>query len=539
MPEVFHAVALECDPRIPDGKSLVDATFLPGVDPDAVLRDFQRLSSRRGFDRTGFWLDHTETPDYTVRLPGRVALLGATMPEEVLGKHVAESWVRLSYHERAGRGARLPTEYPDFRAGAGSRFGERYGWDGEMGMRGLLAQAETSPQKDWLVRRAVWTVRNSANIIDDQEFDPNGFTEYLCTRPQLPVTYRRVQSLQDYFNRHPEEIALHFHDSETDIMEEFLPQIVREYEWWMRPPRAVTVENGLVINIPSDDADGPRVEMYAADVQELKLALKAPDVDETQFYKNKRIATATGRDFTGRFCTDPDRPETVCASVIAPIELQAELLRIEKGILAQYEKTGRSVKAAELSAAVNRREASIETFWDPIDGCYYDRKVTGQLVRYPNIATAYAVTAGAGDKAQQEDVAHYVHDNLLVAGGLVTSLRFTGNQWDWPNIFPYDEEEGHQLFYATGHEDWAHEAEDKWLSYELDILKKMGVFAEKHDSVSKTPKIGNWGEYPPQPDTEWTIALVALILHRRGFRASHPIAVPEHELLVVRQGSRI
>ena len=75
--------------------------------------------------------------------------------------------------------------------------------------------------------------------------------------------------------------------------------------------------------------------------------------------------------------------------------------------------------------------------WNEEAGVFDDWLWTGRRqLEHVTAATLYPLFTGLATDQQADRIAQVVRENLLVAGGLVTTNRATGQQWDAPNGWP-------------------------------------------------------------------------------------------------------
>jgi alpha,alpha-trehalase len=91
---------------------------------------------------------------------------------------------------------------------------------------------------------------------------------------------------------------------------------------------------------------------------------------------------------------------------------------------------------------------------------------------------------------------------LLETGGLVTTNRATGQQWDAPNGWP-----PLQWIAVTGLRDYgqpklAETIAKRWLALVTEVYASTGKLLEKYNVVTLMP--GGGGEYPLQDGFGWT-----------------------------------
>jgi alpha,alpha-trehalase len=146
------------------------------------------------------------------------------------------------------------------------------------------------------------------------------------------------------------------------------------------------------------------------------------------FYKGDRSMRESGFDPSARF-----GPFSADIVHYAPVCLNALLARMEADAAEIEETLGDPRAAGEWRRrAEGRRQAIDRYLWDPQAGLYLDYDFeTGRRRHYEFATTFYPLWAGI---ASREQAARVVASLPLfeAPGGLLTSTRTTGNQWDAP-----------------------------------------------------------------------------------------------------------
>ena len=100
----------------------------------------------------------------------------------------------------------------------------------------------------------------------------------------------------------------------------YLPALVSEYNFWMKPPRCVTVDGHHVLNRYSDNSASPRIEMYRDDQH-----LAAEVEDEDTLFLHLRSACESGWDFSWRWMDEANDLHTIRTHDLIPVDLNALL----------------------------------------------------------------------------------------------------------------------------------------------------------------------------------------------------------------------
>ncbi len=370
----------------------------------------------------------------------------------------------------------------------GGRFREVYYWDSYFTMLGF------GPEQTELRRNMVM---NFAHQVRTYGHIPNGNRTYYLSRSQPPFFHRMVELLA------PERPAT--------AWAEFLPELRAEHAFWMQGAaqstpqqasrRVVTMPDGSLLNRYWDARDVPRDESFREDVE---AAEEASDADRSRLYRDFRAAAESGWDFSSRWFADGESIATTRTTSIVPVDLNSLLYGLEQAIAEGCRETGDSdcVRQYETLAA-DRRSAMHRYLWNEATGVYDDWLWTERR-RLGNVsaATLYPLFAGLATDEQAASIAAVVRKELLEDGGLVSTNRDTGQQWDAPNGWaPL------QWIAVTGlrryeQPELAETIAKRWLSLVTNVYANTGKLLEKYNVVTLTP--GGGGEYPLQDGFGWT-----------------------------------
>jgi alpha,alpha-trehalase len=119
------------------------------------------------------------------------------------------------------------------------------------------------------------------------------------------------------------------------------------------------------------------------------------------------------------------------------------------------------------------------------------------------MAAAAPLYFGLATPEQGRAVAERLGRDFLKAGGFVTTLTASGQQWDAPNGWPPLQWLGAQAVRAYGRADIAVDARNRWLALNRRTYRVTGKMTEKYD-VSDLGKRAGGGEYPTQDGFGWT-----------------------------------
>jgi alpha,alpha-trehalase len=362
----------------------------------------------------------------------------------------------------------------------GGRFNEMYGWDSYFILMGLLRDGQVELAKD-MADNALYEVREYGKVL-------NANRTYYLTRSQPPFLTQMV-------------LAVYRRTQDRKWLEECVPGIEKFYRYWTTGPH-LTPETGLSRYF--DLGDGPSPEVVSSEhdssgrtdydlIKDYFRTHRIPDYDAAQyydaklneltplFYKGDRSMRESGFDPSGRF-----GPFSIDIIHYNPVCLNTLLYLMEiqtAEIMSTLERAGDEAvwrqRAQERAARIN------QLMWNEADGFYYDYDfVHGRVRRYPFLTTFYPLWAGIATENQAERVVRNLHV-FEQPGGLQTSPRQTGDQWDAPfgwAPLQWIAVEGLRR-YRYGRE--ADRVSQKFLSLIQQEFIRYGTIEEKYDVVRR------------------------------------------------------
>ncbi|MES2881464.1 MAG: trehalase family glycosidase, partial [Bacteroidota bacterium] len=208
----------------------------------------------------------------------------------------------------------------------GGRFGEIYYWDSYFTMLGLKASGKTAMIENML--------KNFSFLIDTLGYIPNGNRSYFLGRSQPPFFAAMVNLLS--------EAKKNTKEKNGSVQVKYLPQLLKEYEFWMRGAtdlnenniavnRVVLLPDGSILNCYSDEFSAPRPESFKEDVE---LAEKL--LDKKKLFKNLRAACESGWDFSSRWYKNENDFTSIHTTEIIPVDLNCLLYNLEQTIAEAY-----------------------------------------------------------------------------------------------------------------------------------------------------------------------------------------------------------
>lgn len=485
--DLFEEVALAG--LFADSKQWADA--VPKDEPAAILARYadEAPASRedlRAFVEREFVLD-PPAPEARPPTPG--------LP---LRRHIAALWPLLTRHTPQAEpfSSRLPLPNPY--VVPGGRFREIYYWDSWFTMLGFGRQQA-------LLQRGM--VDNFAWLIEQHGHIPNGSRTYYLSRSQPPFFYEMVALLEP---RNPRA-----------AWASYLEALRAEHAFWMAGAdaaapgapvrRVVVMPDGSRLNRYWDDRAAPRDESWREDVAVAREA-GASGKEAERLWRDIRAAAESGWDFSSRWFADGQSLATIRTTDIVPPDLNSLLYGLERAISRGCETRGDQACADEYREYANARRRAIRNYlWNEDAGVFDDYHWREQRVLgHMTAATLYPLFAGVATEAQAERVADAVERHLLKRGGIVTSDRDTGQQWDAPNGWAPLQWIAVSGLRRYGETDLAGTVARRWLTTVSSVYAETGKLLEKYNVVELTP--GGGGEYPLQDGFGWTNGVTVAML---------------------------
>ncbi|MEP7384431.1 MAG: alpha,alpha-trehalase TreF, partial [Gemmatimonadota bacterium] len=458
---LFHDVQMA---RVfPDSKTFVDAT--PRQAPVELVRIYAAEKDRSDFSIATFVRDHFV-------LPPTVGGNFTTDPTRSMEDHIRQLWPVLTRAPDSARTRSTLLPLPEPYVVPGGRFREVYYWDSYFTMQGLVVAGRTDLVGNMLDNFA-WLIKTVGHI-------PNGNRSYYLGRSQPP-----------YFAA---MVGLYARATDSSRALVYLGAMETEYAFWMEGSealapgtahrRVVRLRDGTLLNRYWDDIPAPRPESYRED---FTLGESLPVEQRETFYRQVRAAAESGWDFSSRWMRDPKDLRSLETTDLAPVDLNSLLYHSERTIAALRRRRNgpgdRAVAARFEAAAARRRQAVQSHMYDPTEGFFFDlRWATDERVTdRPTLAAASPLYFGLATEDEGKAVAARLERDFLRAGGFVTTLINSGQQWDAPNGWPPLQWLSMEGVRRYGRSDLANTARDRWLALNRRIYAATGKMTEKYD----------------------------------------------------------
>lgn len=490
-PGLFEQVALS---GVVPPKDWVDAE--PLAPPAAILADYRADPPDDADDLAAFVSAH-------FRLPGDADAPSPPPANLALRAHIEALWPRLQRppanaaddtSSGAAEGSSL-LPLPHGSIVPGGRFREVYYWDAYFTLLGVHDDAIVRDMAD-----------NFAHLIATYGFVPNANRSYYLSRSQPPFFFMLVGLLS------PDDMpAAHA---------AYLDALRREHAFWMegadelRPGearrRVVRLADGAVLNRYWDDRAAPRDESYPQDVATAAQADRPADA----VYRDLRAAAESGWDFSSRWLDDGATLATIETTDIIPPDLNSLLYGLERAIAAACARMDDEDCADSYAAMADaRRDAMNAHLWDDDLGAFTDYDVAEGARRDAVTAAAlYPLFFRLASPEQARRTADAIDADLLAPGGLLTTTRRTGQQWDAPNGWAPLHWLAVEGLSAYGEDDLARTIAERWLATVARTYCETAKLVEKYDVAVARP--GGGGEYPLQDGFGWTNGVTIALLDR-------------------------
>lgn len=472
----------------PDGKTFVDCTAK--VKPSEIRAAYKKAKDTEGFDLKQFALQYFEVPP-------SISSDFKSDPNKSAAEHANALWPVLSRQaDKAKEGSTL-IPMPKPYIVPGGRFREVYYWDSYFTMLGLAESNRYDIIENML--------DNFAYLIETVGHIPNGNRTYYKTRSQPPFFSAMVEILAAKKGK--------------GIYTKYKQSLLDEYAFWMKQngddfkayKHLVKTDVGIV-NRYWDAGNTPRQESYREDFE---LAQKHNG--GAKMYSDLRSGAESGWDYSSRWFADGQNLHSIQTTDIVPVDLNALLYGLETVLLKVVDDKSER-KKIEQSQAV-RQEFLLKNCYNESKGTFEDynwvkKEKTGEL----SLAMVYPLFFKMVNQKEADAIAQTIEKSFLRPGGVVSTLKNTGQQWDAPNGWaPLQWMTIMGLDYY-GHKELAKDIAQRWVNLNEKVYKNTGKFVEKYNVEDLSLEAGG-GEYPVQDGFGWSngvyLALQAYLAESR------------------------
>jgi alpha,alpha-trehalase len=475
--ELFEAVQFQN--VLGDGKTFPDC--IPKHDLHKIQKDYERERAASDFDLKKFVLRNFD-------LPTAYASDFKSDTSRSASEHVHQLWSFLTREPAAETSSLIPL--PHRYVVPGGRFREIYYWDSYFTMLGLRVSAK----KDLIESM----INNFAFLIDTVGYIPNGNRSYFIGRSQPPFYSLMVKLLSDLNGK--------------ETLTKFLPQLSREYQFWMAGSESLSLQNNAshrvarlsdssTLNRYWDENDTPRPEAYKEDV-ELSHRSQQP---AKELFRHLRAAAESGWDFSSRWFRDAKDFSSIHTTDIIPVDLNCLLYHLEV-VLGEAETHAKNSSAAQhyVTRSEKRRAAIIKYGWNDQHGFFFDYDFReDKQTPHLTLAGLFPLFFNIATPEQAKRVAQVVEAKFLKPGGVTTTLAFSGQQWDAPNGWAPLQWITYRGLLNYGFLDLASHLKNNWTKANEKVYASTGKMTEKYDVWNEHAEASG-GEYPNQDGFGWT-----------------------------------
>ena len=484
-------------PLFTDSKTFVDCT--PKSNPVEIVHKYGIL---RKDTVSRIALEEFVTDNFII--PSNTPSDYVTGKSEPVEKHINNLWKTLEHtpDPKVSGSSLLPLPYSYIVPGG--RFREIYYWDSYFTRLGLQQSGEWKTIENM--------IRNFSYLIQTYGHIPNGNRSYYLSRSQPPYFSLMINLLAEKKGQ--------------SVYTTYLNSLEKEYDYWMdKTPgtkHVVTLPDGSVLNRYFDLDSVPRQESYREDYElATTLSQKAGKKDQQKTYalicRNLRSGAESGWDFSSRWFADGKTISTIHTTNILPVDLNGLLYQLEMTLAHAYKVNGNiSSYSTFLQKASARRTAINKYCWNEKQKWYVDYNIT--LQKQSTELTAAGISPlffNIATKKRALNAEETLLRLFLKNGGIVTTLRNTGQQWDAPNGWAplqWIAIKGLTNYDRTSS---AQKIARRWIKLNEDVYSRTGKLMEKYN-VENTSLDAGGGEYSGQDGFGWTNGVLLKLISIYG-----------------------
>jgi alpha,alpha-trehalase len=493
--ELFREIQLK--KVFADSKTFPDC--VPKIKTEEILKKYEVQKKSKKFDLRKFVLEN-----FTMPSNGNSNYVGN--PKNTAEQHINELWLVLTRKPKDIGGTLVPLLKPH--VVPDGRLSEVNYWDSYFTMLGLQVSGKDSLMSN--------TVLNFAQLIQDFGHIPSGNRSYYFSRSQPPFFTSMVKLLSEM-------------KGYEDKLAQTLPQIQREYQYWMAVEnggedaqkqnearkkgdkayrKTVFIGKNDMLNRYYDEKDIPRPEAYKEDI----LIANKSGKKVNQVYRDLRSGVESGWCFSSRWLRDGQNLSTIHTTDILPVDLNAILYDMEMTLSGIYKAKNEPEYAKNLEQLANKRRAIFDKyFWNEAAGFYFDYDfVAGKQTEVYSLAAVYPLFFKLSTPVQAEKVAKVLETKFLQVGGLMTTLNQTSQQWDGANGFAPLQYLAIQGLRNYGFNDLANKIKQNWVANNLRVYRATGQMLKQYNVSNLST-----GEYPRQDGFGWTNGVLLKLLSEK------------------------
>ncbi|CAN6879529.1 unnamed protein product [Brassica oleracea] len=399
----------------------------------------------------------------------------------------------------------------------GSRFKEVYYWDSYWVIKGLMTSKMFTTAKG--------IVTNLMSLVETYGYALNGARAYYTNRSQPPLLSSMVYEI---YNATQDE----------ELVRKAIPVLLKEYEFWNSGKHKVVIRNASgndhMLSRYYAMWNMPRPESYVFD-QESASAF-SNTVEKQRFLRDIATAAETGCDFSTRWMRDPPNFATMATTSVVPVDLNVFLLKMELDIAFMMDICGDKNGSERFVKASEAREKAFETvFWNEKAGQWLDYWLSSDgdepetwkaenqntNVFASNFAPIWISSFYSDENLVKKVVKALKNSGLIAPAGILTSLKNSGQQWDYPNGWAPQQEiivTGLARSGVKEAKEIAEEIARRWIRSSYSVYNTSGSIHEKLN-VAEFGEYGGGGEYKPQTGFGWSNGVILAFLEEFGWHS--------------------
>jgi len=462
-----------------DNKVIAD--LIPRSDPAEILRKYLEIKDLPDFSIENFVKEHFDYKSSNVPFES-----DPTIPVK---EHLENLWSHLKREKDSyiDGSSLIPLPYPYIVPGG--RFNEIYYWDSYFTMLGLGVSGQ--------VELIESMIKNFAYLIDNIGFIPNGNRTYFLSRSQPPFFSSMIELLAKYKGE--------------KVYSTYLPQMMAEHAFWMSGKENLKDENDAALRIVKietgylnryyDNDPAPRAEMYATDVNDAKNYSGTAE----NYYLDVKAACESGWDFSSRWFEDNSTLHSIQTTRLIPVDLNCLLYHLEISIAKGHKLAGSSQLSSEYQQKAAIRHQLIQNYcWNQEIECFTDYNFINKK-RSSTISAAgmFPLFFGIATNDQAKKMHQIVEQKLLRPGGIVTTNKNSGQQWDAPNGWAPLQWIAIKGLLNYGYPSLASKIQERWIQLCTKVYQNTGKMMEKYNVEELGLRSGG-GEYPVQDGFGWS-----------------------------------
>lgn len=389
----------------------------------------------------------------------------------VVRKYILDNWTKTFHNPSEMRGE-FTVPKPYVSPSIGGIYTDLYYWDVYFTNLGLM--------EDGFDEQVENNLDNMAYFIDTLGFMPNANT--LSDRSQPPLF---CSAVYDYY----------VHKGDKAIIEQYMPYILKEYEFWETQRKTPFGLNNFSTNADMD------LKFINYGLAERVMETREEKIDKILLAEDLMAIAESGLDFNMRFRTKRSKVDAKC---FLHLDLNCFLYEMEKTTAKMLSVIGKAEESAKFEKNADKRKALIEKyFYDKSQGIYLDYNfVDGKFSEIVSAISAYPYAYGISDV--KEGLKKVIKPLEFEHG--ITVAPYRGEdiyfQWDYPCMWPATTCIIYMALKRLGLKTDAERIAKKYMTTIDDNFIKTGRLWEKYDAT--TGGIGQSFEYDTPEMMGWT-----------------------------------